>query len=54
MKKIFILITCIFIFSGCHSMQKLRVNYNPKGQDSNNYYKDKEGIGHDENVKYKN
>lgn len=52
MKKIIILVTCIFILTGCHSMQKLRVNYSPTGQDTGNYYQDKKAIGHNENVKY--
>lgn len=52
MKKILILMISGILLSGCHSVQKLRVNYKPTGKNYSNYYQDKEGIGHDENVKY--
>lgn len=43
---------CGILLSGCNSMQKLRVNYRPTGENYGNYYQDKEGMGHNENVKY--
>ena len=52
MKKILILMISGILLSGCHSMQKLRVNYSPTGEDYSNYYQDKDGVGHNRNVKY--
>ncbi len=51
MKKLFIFIITIVVLTGCNSMQKLRVNYMPKSN-TQFYYYDKLGNGHNENVKY--